>query len=97
MSGLGAVFAEPGTGGGLRGLRQGQLAILAILLALAAMAWLISCDEVVPKSVNSGMSTNWMPGAGRGCTPGFDGLALSIAVRVGWAKADATFRYCGLE
>jgi hypothetical protein len=52
------------------------------------MAALICCDTLVPRSVNSGMPTNWMPGAGRGCTPGSPGLAFSMASRViSWKDA----------
>ena len=59
------------------------------------MAELTSCDTWVPRAGNSGMSTNWMPGAGRGWTPGFCGSAFSMASRVGAANADATLRYSG--
>src|SRR5215218_4415139 len=61
------------------------------------MAELMSCDTSVPRPGNSGMSTNWMPGAGRGCTPGFNGSADSIAARVGPPKAAASFWYCGIS
>jgi hypothetical protein len=46
------------------------------------MAELIACDTLVPRSVNSGMSTNWIPIVGRGCTPGLRGSAELIAVCV---------------
>src|SRR6266567_54374 len=59
------------------------------------MAELTYCDTWVARSVNSGMSMNWMPIAGRGCTPGLRGSALSIALRVGSANAEACLRYCG--
>src|SRR6266536_6217484 len=49
---------------------------------LAALAELMSCDTLVPRSVNSGMSTNWIPMVGRGCTPGFFGSAELIEVWV---------------
>src|SRR5882757_11010056 len=58
-------------------------------LVCPAMAELISWETWVPRSVNSGMPTNWMPGAGRGCTPGFDGSTVSIAVWVALAKDGA--------
>ena len=59
---------------------------------LPAMAELTSWLTCVPRSGNSGMSTNWMPMAGRGCIPGFSGSAASMAALVGSAKADATLR-----
>lgn len=54
------------------------------------MAALISWETLVPRSVNSGMPTNWMPGAGRGCTPGSLGLAPSMAFLVISWKAAAS-------
>lgn len=60
------------------------------------MAALISCETLVPRSVNSGMPTNWMPGAGRGWTPGSRGRAPSMAARVTSWKAAASLRYSGL-
>ncbi len=57
-----------------------------------AMAALISRETLVPRSVNSGMPTNWMPGAGRGCTPGSFGRALSMASLVISWKAAAEAR-----
>src|ERR1700730_8429976 len=59
------------------------------------MAELTYCDTWVARSVNSGMSTNWMPIAGRAWTPGLRGSALSMALRVGSANAAASCRYCG--
>jgi hypothetical protein len=56
------------------------------------MAALIASEALVPKSVNSGMSTNWIPIVGRGCTPGSFGFADWIAARVGFANALATLR-----
>ena len=61
-----------------------------------AMAALISCETLVPRSVNSGMPTNWIPAAGRGWVPGFSGLALAMAFSVMSAKAPAALRYSGL-
>src|SRR5829696_3459269 len=58
----------------------------------AEMSWL----TLVPRSVNSGMSTNWMPTVGRGCTPGLTGSADSMAFSVASAKAPAAFLYSGL-
>ena len=54
-----------------------------------AIAELTSWLTCVPRSGNSGMSTNWMPSAGRGCTPGFSGSADSMAALVGSANAPA--------
>src|SRR5690606_6334208 len=54
-------------------------------------------ETLVPRSVNSGMPTNWMPGAGRGCTPGSSGLAPAMASRVTSAKAAASSRYSGMS
>src|SRR4051794_14111947 len=45
---------------------------------LPAIAELMNCETSVPSFVNSGMSTNWIPSVGRGCTPGFFGSADSI-------------------
>ncbi|CAM5680045.1 hypothetical protein SFUMM280S_04740 [Streptomyces fumanus] len=56
------------------------------------MAALISWATLVPRSVNSGMPTNWMPGAGRGCTPGSLGRAPSMASLVISWKAAASAR-----
>src|SRR3954453_18842186 len=58
-----------------------------------AIAELTYCDTWVPRSVNSGMSTNWMPIAGRGWTPGLRGSAPERAASVGGANAAATTRY----
>ena len=57
-----------------------------------AMAPLTYWLTLVPRSGNSGMSTNWMPGAGRGWTPGLSGLAVSMADLVAAAKASALLR-----
>ena len=73
-----------------RGLRE----LLAVVSASSTVvlpaiteetSWLI----LVAKSVNSGMSTNWMPTVGRGWTPGFVGSAPSMAFLVGSANASA--------
>src|SRR5690242_9094631 len=61
------------------------------------MAELTYCETWVPRSVNSGMSMNWMPIAGRGCTPGLRGSAPEMAASVGAAKARAWARYSGLR
>ena len=61
------------------------------------MALEMSWDTFVPNAVNSGMSTNWMPTVGRGCTPGLVGSASVIAVLVGSANAFAASRYCGIS
>src|SRR4051794_11076980 len=57
-----------------------------------AIAELTYCDTWVPRSVNSGMSMNWMPIAGRGWTPGLRGSALEMAASVGAANDWATAR-----
>ena len=64
---------------------------------LPAMALEMSCDTLVPRSVNSGMSTNWIPDRGRGCTPGLAGSASVMAVLVGSANASAASTYCGFS
>src|SRR5215207_9702584 len=61
------------------------------------MAELTYCETWVPRSGNSGMSMNWIPMAGRFCTPGFVGSALSMAVLVGSAKAFDSARYAGFS
>ena len=56
--------------------------------SLPAIAELIVLrDRRCRSPVNSGMSTNWMPIVGRGCTPGILGSAVWIAVSVGLANA----------
>lgn len=62
-----------------------------------AMAEATSWLTWVPRSGNSGMSTNWMPMAGRGWAPGLVGSAASMADLVGSANALATSRYCGFS
>src|SRR5690606_23261785 len=62
-----------------------------------AIAELTSCDTWVPRSGNSGIPTNWIPSAGRGCTPGLRGSAVSMARFVCSANAPASARYCGFS
>jgi len=68
-----------------------------VTVIFPAIAELTSWETCVPRSGNSGMSTNWMPGAGRGWTPGLFGSAPRIAWSVGWANADASCRYAGFS
>src|SRR4029079_11221444 len=61
------------------------------------MALEMSCETFVPSAVNSGMSTNWIPTVGLGCTPGLVGSASVIAVFVGSANDAAASRYLGFS
>lgn len=57
------------------------------------MAALISWETFVPRSVNSGMPTNWMPAVGRSWVPGSSGSAPAMAFLVTAANAPAVFTY----
>jgi hypothetical protein len=65
-------------------------------VVLPAIAALTSWLTLVPRAGNSAMPMNWMPGAGRGWTPGFSGSALSMADLVASANAEEAFRYSAL-